>query len=79
MKHYFIGQFRWGVAHLIADDETVLTVDASALPAGLREGADVCLEHGRFGRCPEREAHRADLFRTIRAAVRDKSGPEGDM
>ena len=59
MKHYFIGQFRWGVAHLVADDESILTVDASAIPDGMQEGADVCLQDGRFCLCPEREAHRA--------------------
>ena len=75
MKHYFIGQFRWGVAHLVADDESILTVDASAIPDGMQEGADVCLQDGRFCLCPEREAHRADLVRTIRAAI-DDSDPD---
>ncbi len=72
MKHYFVGQFRWGVAHLIADDESVLTVDAAAIPPGIGEGGDVRLENGRFIPCPDSEARRARIFRSICDALDDR-------
>lgn len=69
MKHYFVGQFRWGAAHLVADDESILTVDAAALPEGVSEGGEVCLENGAFRRCAESEARRADIFRSALRAL----------
>ena len=69
MRHYFVRSIRQGVAQLVSDDESVLSVDASALPDGIEEGGEVCLKNGEFCLCAESEARRADIFRSALRAL----------
>lgn len=76
MKHYFVGCICNGVAQLVGDDESVLTVDLGALPARVQEGDEVRLDGGVFVKCPESEARRADIFRSAFSALAPDSNTE---